>query len=225
MYREQFQGGEPRTADEVFRRAAAVKLRLYGAPKLRNVRNEQLRDEARKQEQTAARIERLETMRRERAAIVAAEVRRIKDELARKRHDDEAFEALVVSSDTGDQFEPPLPTVDALRPVVARLLVTDIVRQGCLFFQMRRDVLFSNRRERTFVEPRQIVTWAAAEFCPHLSLPMIGRQTGGRDHTTILHSKRKVAAAIERGDPMGLAALRFAESLRTVFPNQATGDQ
>lgn len=38
---------------------------------------------------------------------------------------------------------------------------------------------------------RQIVYWALARFTG-LSLPQIGRQMGGRDHTTILHGVRRV---------------------------------
>lgn len=53
------------------------------------------------------------------------------------------------------------------------------------------------RRTRTQARARQIAIWCAKHYCPHLSYPQIGRRMGGRDHTTILHSVRRIEAEIE----------------------------
>ncbi|WP_334175968.1 helix-turn-helix domain-containing protein, partial [Pseudoxanthobacter sp.] len=41
------------------------------------------------------------------------------------------------------------------------------------------------------VRPRQIAMYLAKTMTPR-SLPEIGRQFGGRDHTTVLHAVRKI---------------------------------
>lgn len=51
------------------------------------------------------------------------------------------------------------------------------------------------RRTRAYAWPRQHAMWLMAQQ-PHLSLPMIGRFLGGRDHTTVLHGVRAHAARI-----------------------------
>jgi hypothetical protein len=51
--------------------------------------------------------------------------------------------------------------------------------------------LISPRREARVVRPRQIVMYLAKKLTSR-SLPDIGRQLGGRDHTTVLHAVRKM---------------------------------
>ncbi len=65
--------------------------------------------------------------------------------------------------------------------------------------------LYSARRMKEIVRPRQVVFWLCRRFTRR-SLPVIGRYTGGRDHTTVLHGVRRVdvvAATLkpERDDP------------------------
>jgi hypothetical protein len=53
--------------------------------------------------------------------------------------------------------------------------------------------LISARRTADIVRPRQIAMYLAKNLTPN-SLPVIGRQFGGRDHTTVLHAARKIEA-------------------------------
>ena len=48
------------------------------------------------------------------------------------------------------------------------------------------------RRTKPLLKPRRECMYEVATQRPDLSLPAIGRIFGGRDHTTILHSVRKV---------------------------------
>lgn len=59
--------------------------------------------------------------------------------------------------------------------------------------------LTSARRGPRLVVPRQIAAWLARTLTCH-SLPEIGLRMGGRDHTTILHSVRKIDA-MRAADP------------------------
>lgn len=54
----------------------------------------------------------------------------------------------------------------------------------------KMDIL-SKRRDPDIVLPRQIICALAARLTPS-TLPAIGRMLGGRDHTTVLHSLKKI---------------------------------
>lgn len=56
--------------------------------------------------------------------------------------------------------------------------------------------LKSDRRTSDVVRPRQIAFWLMRQ-CTGLSLPVIGRKFGDRDHTTILHGIRVIDALRE----------------------------
>lgn len=60
--------------------------------------------------------------------------------------------------------------------------------------------MLSQRRMRRLVVPRQI---AMALCCAltRLSLPAIGRRFGDRDHTTVMHARRKYASLVHGLDP------------------------
>lgn len=66
----------------------------------------------------------------------------------------------------------------------------------CLHYQLTLAQLLSERRHRNIVRPRQIAMYLAKTLTPR-SLPEIGRRFGGRDHTTVLHAIRKVAALMD----------------------------
>jgi hypothetical protein len=59
--------------------------------------------------------------------------------------------------------------------------------------------LTSARRTAKLVLPRQVAMYLAKVMTGR-SLPEIGRRFGGRDHTTVLHAIRKIAAKVEPND-------------------------
>jgi chromosomal replication initiator protein len=61
------------------------------------------------------------------------------------------------------------------------------------YFKLRVADLLSKRRSRSIARPRQIAMALAKELTSH-SLPEIGDAFGGRDHTTVLHGCRRIAA-------------------------------
>ncbi len=80
---------------------------------------------------------------------------------------------------------------DLLRTSERRITIDEIQRCVADHFQLRVADLLSKRRPREIVRPRQIAMY----LCKHLttrSLPEIGRKFGNRDHTTVLHSVRKI---------------------------------
>lgn len=70
--------------------------------------------------------------------------------------------------------------------------IDKIINTVCNYFCQPRADIISKRRFRQFVFPRHIIIWLCQEYCSELSLKMIGKQLGGRDHTTIIHSREFV---------------------------------
>ncbi len=72
----------------------------------------------------------------------------------------------------------------------------DIQEAVCTKFHVKLTDLKSRRRSKTLVHPRQIAMYLCREMTD-ASYPEIGRQFGGKDHTTIIHACRQVAKAKE----------------------------
>lgn len=68
----------------------------------------------------------------------------------------------------------------------------------CKFFDIHLHDLTGTNRSRKFTGPRQVASYLAREMTD-LSFPEIARKFGGRDHTSIIHSHRKVQTEL-RGD-------------------------
>ncbi|MDH3378991.1 MAG: chromosomal replication initiator protein DnaA [Gammaproteobacteria bacterium] len=89
---------------------------------------------------------------------------------------------------------------EALRDLLAlqdRLVsIENIQKTVADYFKIRVADLLSKRRTRSVARPRQIAMALAKELTNH-SLPEIGDAFGGRDHTTVLHACRRIAALRE----------------------------
>jgi chromosomal replication initiator protein len=71
---------------------------------------------------------------------------------------------------------------------------------ACTHFGLTREQLLSRSRADRIVWPRQAAMYLAKELTTH-SLPTIARAFDGRDHTTVLHACRRVAAHIAVSPP------------------------
>jgi chromosomal replication initiator protein len=67
-------------------------------------------------------------------------------------------------------------------------------------------------RSREFALPRHIAMYLLRQEI-NISLPQIGQQFGGRDHTTVMHACDKVADLIERDDRVRRQVLQIREQL------------
>jgi hypothetical protein len=76
-------------------------------------------------------------------------------------------------------------------PSSSRPLVKDIIRRVALRHGLPIGLIKGNRRSKHIVAARHEAIVEAALARPDMSLPELGRQFGGRDHTTILHALRK----------------------------------
>ena len=89
---------------------------------------------------------------------------------------------------------------EALRDLLAlqdRLVsIENIQKTVADYFKIRVGDLLSKKRSRSIARPRQFAMTLAKELTNH-SLPEIGDAFGGRDHTTVLHGCRRIAALRE----------------------------
>jgi chromosomal replication initiator protein len=92
--------------------------------------------------------------------------------------------------------DPPTRTPGASPPSIAAIRAAT-----CQHFGLSSEELKSSSRSARILWPRQLAIYLARELTDE-SLPAIGRQFGGRDHTTVLHAWRRVGKRLA-GDPAG----------------------
>jgi chromosomal replication initiator protein len=68
--------------------------------------------------------------------------------------------------------------------------IASIQEAICKHFGISRDELLSRSRAQRLAWPRHVAMYLARELTDH-SLPVIGRQFGGRDHSTVLNACRR----------------------------------
>ncbi|MFD5637208.1 chromosomal replication initiator protein DnaA, partial [Streptomyces sp. NPDC127077] len=73
------------------------------------------------------------------------------------------------------------------------ITATAIMASTADYFGLTVDDLCGSSRSRVLVTARQIAMYLCRELTD-LSLPKIGAQFGGRDHTTVMHADRKIRA-------------------------------
>ena len=75
------------------------------------------------------------------------------------------------------------------------MTTTNIINIVCNFYDISKNDLLGKKRNKELVEPRQICMYLMTEL---LSIPLmtIGQAMGGRDHTTVIHARDKVAELI-----------------------------
>ncbi|CAG0976021.1 Chromosomal replication initiator protein DnaA [Burkholderiales bacterium] len=85
---------------------------------------------------------------------------------------------------------------EALRDLLAvqnrQISVENIQKTVADYYKIRPSEMHSKKRSRAIARPRQ-VAMALAKELTQLSLPEIGSNFGGRDHTTVLHACRQIA--------------------------------
>jgi len=92
---------------------------------------------------------------------------------------------------------------EALKDLLAvqyrQISIENIQKLVADFYRIKVADMFSKRRTRNLVRPRQIAMHLAKELTD-LSLPEIGQAFGGRDHTTVIHAYKKVEE-LKNSDP------------------------
>ena len=77
-------------------------------------------------------------------------------------------------------------------------LIQDVVSS---YFNLRIEDLKSQRRTRNVAHPRQIAMYLSRKLTD-MSLPKIGEEFGGRDHTTVIHAYEKISENLKTDDSL-----------------------
>ncbi|MEE8387814.1 MAG: chromosomal replication initiator protein DnaA [Acidiferrobacterales bacterium] len=75
------------------------------------------------------------------------------------------------------------------------ITINNIQKTVAEYYKIRVADLHSKSRARQVARPRQVAMALSKELTNH-SLPEIGDAFGGRDHTTVLHAKRRIAELV-----------------------------
>ena len=84
-----------------------------------------------------------------------------------------------------------------LLPNRPEISAEDILKTVGVFYNVTPEEFRSSRRTRRIAQPRQIVMYLMREETD-ASLPQIGAELGGRDHTTVLYGYERVRARVEQ---------------------------
>lgn len=91
-----------------------------------------------------------------------------------------------------------------------KVTIQDIQNEVCNYYRLRLEDLNSKKRTKTIAFPRQIAMYLSRELTDY-SLPKIGEDFGGRDHTTVIHAHEKISQNLKK-DPLLREAIQKIKS-------------
>jgi chromosomal replication initiator protein len=106
-----------------------------------------------------------------------------------------AFSSLTDRAMTVDLAEHVLKDVFPQGEAAPEVTIPRIQEAVSQRFGVTLDELVSPRRSQAVAYPRQVAMYLSRELTD-ASLPMIGKEFGGRDHTTVIHAKDKISRLI-----------------------------
>ncbi len=69
------------------------------------------------------------------------------------------------------------------------------------YYNLNLSAMFSSRRSISIARPRQIAMYLSKTFTT-FSYPEIGKNFGGKDHTTVMHAVKKVESLLENNQKL-----------------------
>jgi chromosomal replication initiator protein len=94
-----------------------------------------------------------------------------------------------------------------------QVTISDVQRVVCDAFGLTEDELVAPGRSARVTWPRQLGMWLAREQTSE-TLPAIGREFGGRNHTTVMHALKRTAERLASDPEAHELAARLAHELR-----------
>lgn len=103
---------------------------------------------------------------------------------------------------------------DLLPPTRARVVTIQAIQSALAeFFGIRVEEMRAKRRTKGVAFPRQVAMYVAREITD-ASLPRIGEEFGGRDHTTVMHACHRVRESLRRDAHLAASLKRLMEDLQ-----------
>jgi len=112
-------------------------------------------------------------------------------------------------------------TLDEVKQIVKNnirpkkhLAIDEIVKMIAGYYGVHPEQIYEKSRKKEIVQIRQIVMYILREFF-NISYPTIGKEIGGRDHTTVIHSYEKVKEMMKE-DPSLVQEIEQLKSILNV---------
>ena len=87
---------------------------------------------------------------------------------------------------------------DIIPPRAPRPITCQLIQEAVSdYFQLKPEDLKAKKRTRSVAFPRQLAMYLTRELTD-LSLPKIGEEFGGRDHTTVIHAYEKISQELQQ---------------------------
>ena len=102
-------------------------------------------------------------------------------------------------------FDKPSATIDdavdtikeTVETTTTKLSAERIIEVVCKYYNVHESDLVGKKRNKEIVDPRQTCMYLITDLIPDMPLLSIGRLFGGRDHTTVIHARDKIAENIK----------------------------
>ncbi len=92
--------------------------------------------------------------------------------------------------------------------------IHNIQKTVAQYFQIKVTDLKSKKRSRDISIPRQIAMYICREYTQS-SLPEIGKQFGGKDHTTVIFSHKKITGILKENNELSKTVQQIIKSLES----------
>ena len=99
----------------------------------------------------------------------------------------------------------------------AEVTASTIIQETAKYFGIGIDDLIGTSRTQTLVTARQIAMYLCRELTD-LSLPKIGQEFGGKDHTTVMHADRKVRQLMRERRSVYNQVTELTNKIKQVMP-------
>lgn len=99
-----------------------------------------------------------------------------------------------------------------IRSASPQVCVETIIKKVADFYHLKPQDLRSGSRRKDVVQARQVAIYLARKLTS-MSLPALGEEFGGRDHTTILHSLQKIEALLKNDHNLETLLLSLERAL------------
>ncbi len=102
---------------------------------------------------------------------------------------------------------------DILPPPGPKLITIECIQKAvCKFYGLDISEMLSKKRNKQLVVPRQVAMFLCRRLTD-ASLPLIGDQFGGRDHTTVMHSVDKINREVSEQAELAIAVEQLCKQI------------
>lgn len=102
--------------------------------------------------------------------------------------------------------------IDENKPI--KVTIPHIQKKVAQYFEIKIDDFKAKKRTKDIVYPRQIAMYLSRELTDS-SLPKIGQEFGGRDHTTVIHAYEKIKKQLKKNNELKETIQKITKMLQT----------